>query len=134
VHIKQIMEDANKLRDMMNADLSPNVVTLLERRQTKPLTSYQKYVYPKVQPTYASEARGENPWTGQTAEEVHQARYSQQQHQRLQQEKKQAALSSDSINSASHEAPAEVAPYSSPLSRWEDHIREIDEFMLDTAM
>jgi hypothetical protein len=99
------MEDANEANDKVNVDLSPNAVTLLQRRHTKPLSSHLTYLYPGVQPTTASEARGENPWTGQTAEEVREAAYSEQQYQRLQREKEQAPRS----------APREAgAPDSSP--------------------
>lgn len=88
------MEDEAESNDKLNVDLSPNAVTLLQRRHTKPLRSHQTYLYPKVQPSYASEARGENPWTGQTAEEVREAAYSEQQYQRLQREKEQETLKS----------------------------------------
>ena len=62
-------------------DDGSNTVRMLQRRHTKPLHSHETYLQEDIQPTYASEARGVNPWTGQSAEEVREAAFSEQQYQ-----------------------------------------------------
>lgn len=82
------MEDSSQTLDDPNAAavVDPNAVTMLQRRHSQPLTSHQTYLYPAVQPKSSSEARGENPWTGQTADEVREAAYSEQQYRQQQQQ------------------------------------------------
>jgi hypothetical protein len=113
------MEDDNE----SNVDLSPNPVTLLQRRHTKPLSSHKTYLQPQAQPKSVSEARGENPWTGQTADEVREAAYSQHQFQRLQEQTGRATSNSK-----------EPAPKLPSVTEELERSREFEWMMHDTAM
>lgn len=118
------MEDQKESKE----DQTPNSVPLLQKHHSKPLSSHQTYLYPAVQPGSASEARGENPWTGQTADEVREASYSEHQYKRQQQEK-QAVTNTESRK----DQEAASAPVSPPDDQVEKAM-ELDEMMFDTAM
>jgi len=108
--------------------LSLNPVGLLQKRHTEPLHSHEVYLVPEVQPPSASAARGENPWTGQTADEVREAAFSQQQYQQMQhkkEEQEKEKMPDSPVSPAKEEG----------INRVElDHLRELDEIMFDTSM
>lgn len=60
-----------------------NPIRLLQRRHTKPVESFRTYLQPEVQPKTSSQIRGSNPWTGQTADEVREAAFSQWQYDEI---------------------------------------------------
>lgn len=100
-----------------DASMDPNPVGMLQRRHTKPLQSFKTYMQPEVQPHSSSEIKGANPWTGQTADEVREAAFSQAQFETLQHHK-----------TTTHE---QATPQGNKKMT---ELEELDEVMFDTAM
>ena len=131
------MEEATKSSGSKNTaeaaeeDLDLNPVGLLQKRHTEPLHSHEVYLVPECQPDSVSAASGANPWTGQTAEEVREAAYSEQQYQQLLHEKD---------DEEEKEAPVPAAPASPGKEEGrtreeeQEQLKELDEIMFDTAM
>jgi len=106
-------------------DLDMNPVGLLQKRHTEPLHSHEIFLMPEVQPHSPAAARGCNPWTGQTADEVREAAFSQHQFEQMQKEKK-------------HGKVKDMSPPASPQKQESqpknEFLEELDEFVFDTAM
>jgi hypothetical protein len=101
-----------------------NAIGFLQRRYTKPVESHHTYLNPEIQPTTTNEPRGENPWTGETAEEVREKAYSETMYQRMIHDDPHALVSRDDSNTNPNDRPSEEV----------DHKLELDEMMFDTAM
>ena len=99
--------------------MDANPIGMLQRRHTKPLQSFKTYMQPEVQPHSSSEIKGANPWTGQTADEVREAAFSQAQFESLQHHK----------TTTTHE---QATPQSNKQMMTE--LEELDEVVFDAAM
>lgn len=80
----------------------PDIMSFIQRRPTKPVESHHVYLNPEAQPAAESEARGENPWTGETAQEVREKAFSEQQYQQKMREQDEEHVIS-SVNSKEKE-------------------------------
>jgi hypothetical protein len=60
-----------------------NRIGLLQRRHSKPVESFRTFLQPEAQPKSSSAIHGSNPWTGQTADEVREAAFSQWQYDQM---------------------------------------------------
>lgn len=120
------MTDLSSRSDELGDETNGNAIGLLQRRHTKPVESHHIYLNPEVQPSTTNEPRGENPWTGETAEEVREKAYSETMYQQMIHHHQPQGFSSvDDSNKKNNlqEPPEEL-----------EHNRELDEMMFDTAM
>jgi len=119
------MEQSDKDSTVVDNDdiLDPNPVGLLQKRHSEPLHSHEVFLVPEAQPHSASAARGCNPWTGQTADEVREAAFSEYQFKKMQKEK--------AVTKDPHHAPVTPKPESKTSK---EYLAELDELMFDTAM
>lgn len=70
-------ESLNSVEDLNEEEVSSNPIRLLQRRHSKPVETFRTYLQARAQPKSSSEIKGSNPWTGQTADEVREAAFSQ---------------------------------------------------------
>lgn len=120
------MADQSSPRPEQEDKSNANEIRFLQRRYTKPVESHHIYLNPEIQPTTTNEPRGENPWTGETAEEVREKAYSETMYQRTIHDDPDVLVSRDDSDSSSN-------PNDRPTEEV-DHKRELDEMMFDTAM
>lgn len=107
-------------------DLNP--VGLLQKRHSEPLHSHEAYLIPEIQPHSSSAARGCNPWTGQTADEIREAAYSEHKFQQMMKESAKAA--EDKIPALT----VPMSPQKKESATSKEHLEELDELLFDTAM
>lgn len=119
------MEQSDKDSTAVDNDIDLNPVGLLQKRHSEPLHSHEMFLVPEAQPHSASAARGCNPWTGQTADEVREAAFSESQFQKMQKEKGKVEK-----KDLPH---APVTPKAKGKTS-KEHLAELDELLFDTAM
>jgi len=108
-----------------NDDIDLNPVGLLQKRHSEPLHSHEVFLVPEAQPHSPSAARGCNPWTGQTADEVREAAFSEYQFRKMQKEKEKAETKDPSRAPVTPKAEGKTS---------KEHLTELDELMFDTAV
>ena len=117
--------------------IDPNPVGLLQKRHSQPLHSHETYLVPEIQPHSPSAARGCNPWTGQTADEIREAAYSEYQFQQLIKTTKKRDNKASVQADNNKKVPTPAAPMSPQTKEGttsKEHLEELDELMFDTAM
>ena len=107
-------------------DLNP--VGLLQKRHSEPLHSHEVYLVPDIQPHSSSAARGCNPWTGQTADEIREAAYSEYKFQQMKKESARAAEDKVPVSAVP------MSPQKKEDTTSKEHLEELDELLFDTAM
>lgn len=75
--------DRSLVEPVLDDENDTNPIRLLQRRHSKPVESFRTYLQAEAQPKSSSAIKGSNPWTGQTADEVREAAFSQWQYDQM---------------------------------------------------